>query len=152
MHTKMQPSRITNIDVFLQTSKEGYGGFQMNPPKQQEKLQHKEMDDTRALIDENELLIMEEYAERLPRGKRQLKLNMPELRDMLISNVLESSAGTKTSGINAGGKLSYKEYNDKGKNTAKLLSMKEHMYTIKNKNKLVTNPNPTSFKNVGVRF
>lgn len=148
----MQPSRINNIDVFLQTSKEGYGGFQMNPPKQQEKLQYKEQEENRALVDENELLIMEEYAERLPRGKRQLKLNMPELRDMLISNVLESAAGTKTSGINSGGKLSYKEYNNRGTNTAKLLSMKEHMYTIKNKNKLPTNPNPTSFKNLGVKF
>ena len=148
----MQPSRINNIDVFLQTSKEGYGGFQMNPPKQQEKLQYKEQEENRALVDENELLIMEEYAERLPRGKRQLKLNMPELRDMLISNVLESAAGTKTSGINSGGKLSYKEYNNMGTNTAKLLSMKEHMYTIKNKNKLPTNPNPTSFKNLGVKF
>lgn len=148
----MRPSRLTNIDVFLQTSKEGYGGFQMNPPKPQEMLQYKEPEDTRALIDENELIIMEQYAERLPRGKRQLKLNMPELRDMLISSVLESSAGTKTSGINSGGKLSYKEYNDQGKNTAQLLNMKQHIYTIKNKNKLPTNPNPTSFKNVGVVF
>ena len=149
---KNQPSRITNIDLFLQTAKEGYGGFQMNPPKKEEKLNYKPMDDKRALVDEDELVIMEAYAERLPRGKRQLKLNVPELRDMLISKVLEQSAGTKTSGINAGGKLSYKEYNDQGKNTAKLLSMKEHMYTIKNKNKLSTNPNPTSFKNVGVKF
>lgn len=99
-------------------------------------------------------LQMQEYAKWVPRGKRALKLNIPELRDLLVSNDLESAPLTKTAGLNKGGKLSYA---DGQKKMSKLLTQQEHLQqiTIKNENRGKNeanvgggpNPNFASFKN-----
>jgi hypothetical protein len=92
-------------------------------------------------ISESQFIIMKEYATHLPRGKRELSLNMDMLNNLLVSTQLESTAKlTQTSGLAQGGLV--------GDNFKKkiLLNQKEHLFRILNKNKLKTNPNPTSFK------
>lgn len=90
----------------------------------------------------DEMIINEQYAQYLPRGKRQLKLNLPELRDAVVAKDLIAAPLTKTSGRNAGGNMSIKP--DVLPNPK---TQKEYMLSIQNKNKLPKNPNPTSFKN-----
>ena len=96
-------------------------------------------------ITEDEYLTMLEYAKWLPHGKRQLKLNYPELRDMLVSHDLEKAPLTKTSGLNKGGKTAIEG--------ARALTQREHLATILNKNRIKkaafpgTNPNFASFAN-----
>ncbi len=96
-------------------------------------------------ITEDEYLTMLEYAKWLPHGKRQLKLNYAELRDMLVSHDLEQAPLTKTSGLNKGGKTALEG--------AKALTQREHIATIMNQNRINkkqwphTNPNFTSFAN-----
>ena len=110
----------------------------------------------KSVMSEDAFLTLREYAKWLPRGKRQLRLNMSELREMLVSNDLKDTPLTKMNGLNSGGKLSFAS-NQSTQNVAKLLSQSEHIegVTIKNKNRLKSasnlkggfNPNYTSFKN-----
>lgn len=96
-------------------------------------------------ITEDEYITMQEYARWLPHGKRQLKLNYPELRNMLVSHDLEKAPLTKTSGLNKGGKVAVEG--------ARALTQREHLATIMNKNRIKkaqfpgTNPDFTSFAN-----
>lgn len=78
-------------------------------------------------MSEDEYITMLEYAKYLPRGKRMMKLNYPELRDMMVSNELMKNPLDVTSGLRKGGKVAYE-------GTA-ILSQKEHMLNILNKNK-----------------
>ena len=90
---------------------------------------------------------MEQFATFLPRGKRKLKLNMPELRNELLSKRGVNQM-TDTSGLRNGG-LAALSGNKKAppKKATQELTQKTILYNIKNKNKLASNPNPTSFKN-----
>jgi hypothetical protein len=90
---------------------------------------------------------MEQFATYLPRGYRRLKLNMPELRDELLSK-RGMNQGTDTNGLRSGGKAAMSG-NKKAppKKATQELTQKTILYNIKNKNKLASNPNPTSFKN-----
>ena len=103
-------------------------------------------------ITEDEYVAMLTYQRLLPRGKRKLKLNYPELRDQLIAVQEIGAPLTDSSGLNDGGKLSL------GMPVKKLKEMtqREHNITIKNKNRVFSpenatpdgkNPNPTSWKN-----
>ena len=87
-------------------------------------------------------VILENYAQYLPRGKRQLKLNVKELTDAVLARDLIAAPLTKTSGLNRGGLLSLTT--QKPKNPK---SQSEYIATIKNKNNLERNPNFTGFKN-----
>jgi len=53
-------------------------------------------------IDESEYIAMEQFAKLLPRGKRKLKLNMPELRTEVLSNP-KLEPLTEVSGLKNGG-------------------------------------------------
>ena len=105
----------------------------------------KAVEDSSLTLDE--FIAMEEFAQYLPRGKRKLKLNLPELRNELLSKK-GIYQGTDKDGLRSGGKASMTG-NEKAppKQATKELDQKTILYTIKNKNKLKTNPNPTSFKN-----
>lgn len=95
----------------------------------------------RAEISENEYLTMLAYAHWLPSGKRKLKLNYPELREMLVAKDLEQAPLTQTSGLSKGGMVSVKD--------PKILhemTQQEHL-TLLNKNRLKNNPVYTSFRN-----
>ena len=133
-------SKISNQNVYLNVKKNSVGGFQ-NPTlgKPEKLIDNKQKDKAKAEITEDEMIVMQEYAKYLPRGKRKLKLNVKELRDTVLANDLMAIPLTKTSGLNSGGNLSLKGGNP--------MEQKEYLYTIKNKNKLPNNPNPTSFKN-----
>ena len=109
-------------------------------------------------ITTDEYAVMERFAELLPRGHRKLKLNLPELRDALLSNQ-KLNAMTNTQGLRAGG-LASMTNNDKAnakKSTKEIksLNQKDISYIIQNKNRVKNevnlkggfNPNPTSFKN-----
>ena len=107
------------------------------------------------MIDEKEYVAMLAYAKFLPRGKRMLKLNYPELRDMLIGTQEKGAPLTKVSGLNAGGKLSQQMPVKK----LKAMTQMQHHYTIKNDNRVRSmrnatpdkkNPNFTSWKNKNV--
>ena len=104
-------------------------------------------------IDEKEYIAMLTYAKYLPRGKRMLKLNYPELRDMLIGVQEKGAPLTKTTGLNSGGKLS----KDMPVKKLREMSQKQHLVTIKNENRVRSMrnatadkkaPNPSSWKNL----
>lgn len=141
---------ITSSDVFLQVRSNSVAGMHdpskeiyhnsklpMNIAKKVEK----------SNIDEQQFLTMSAYAKWLPHGKRQLKLNYPELRDMLVATDLTKAPLTKESGLNSGGKIAM--------DGLKAMSQKEHMTTILNTNRVRNdsvnyggfNPSYTSFKN-----
>ena len=111
----------------------------------------------KSTMSEEAYLTMTEYAKWLPRGKRQLRLNQSELRELLISNDLKKTSLTKISGLNSGGKLAFGS-NQGTKQVQKLLTQAEHIKTntILNNNRVSNsfynfkggkNPNYTSFKN-----
>ena len=134
-------SKISNEKVYLNVKKNSVGGFQNPKLGKPEKLVDNDKDkgNVKAEISQDEMIVMEEYAKYLPRGKRQLKLNVKELRNTVLANDLMAAPLTKTSGLNRGGNLSLIGGKPK--------EQKEYLYTIQNKNKLPNNPNPTSFKN-----
>lgn len=107
--------------------------------------QMKRLEDSNISLDE--FIVMEQFAKYLPRGNRKLKLNMPELRDELLSKKGMNQL-TNTDGLRSGGLASFTG-NQKAppKKATKELEQKTILYTIKNKNRLKTNPNYTSFKN-----
>lgn len=114
---------------------------------------HKAIED--GLIDEKEYIAMLAYAKYLPRGKRMLKLNYPELRDMLIGVQEKEAPLTDLHGLNSGGKLSQQMPVKK----LKAMTQMQHHYTIKNDNRVRSmrnatpdkkNPNFTSWKNKNV--
>jgi len=107
--------------------------------------QQKKLDDSPLTLDE--FIAMEEFAKYLPRGKRKLKLNMPELRDELLSKEGVFQL-TDSTGLRQGGLASRTgDLKAPPKKATQELDQKTIIYTIKNKNKLKSNPNPTSFKN-----
>ena len=105
----------------------------------------KKLEDSKMSLDE--FIVMEQFAKYLPRGKRKVKLNMPELRDDLLSKS-NLNQGTDTNGLRSGG-LAARTGNLKAppKQATKELEQKTMLFTIKNDNRLKTNPNYTSFKN-----
>ncbi len=105
----------------------------------------KKIEDSNLSLDE--FIVMEEFAQYLPRGHRKLKLNMPELRDQLLSKKGVNQM-TDSDGLRSGG-LASRTGNLKAppKQATKELDQKTILYTIKNKNRIKTNPNYTSFKN-----
>ena len=105
----------------------------------------KKLEDSTMSLDE--YIVMEQFAKYLPRGNRKLKLNMPELRDDLLSK-RNLNQGTDTNGLRSGG-LAARTGNLKAppKKATKELEQKTMLFTIKNDNRLKTNPNYTSFKN-----
>lgn len=103
-------------------------------------------------ITEKEYLAMLTYAKYLPRGKRELKLNYPELRDMLVGVQERDAPLTKSSGLNSGGLLSRNMPVKK----LKAMSQAQHTITIKNENRVRAmrnaskdkkNPNYASWRN-----
>ena len=110
----------------------------------------------KSVMSEDAFLAMREYAKWLPRGKRQLKLSFPELRDMLVSNDLKDTPLTKLSGLDNGGKLAFAS-NQSTKQVQKLPTQAENIkgVTIMNNNRLKSesnfkggfNLNYSSFKN-----
>lgn len=109
------------------------------------KTQKKKLEDSKISLDE--FIAMEEFAKYLPRGNRKLKLNMPELRNELLSkNGLYQ--GTDVDGLRSGG-LAARTGGEKAppKKATKELDQKTLLFTIKNNNRLKSNPNYTSFKN-----
>lgn len=138
---------IKSEDIYLQSRKARIDG------KQTYNAGKLKMDDTmmkkiqNSNITLDEFIVMEEFAQYLPRGNRKLKLNMPELRDELLSKKGVNQV-TDADGLRSGG-LAARTGNLKAppKQATKELDQKTILYTIKNKNRLKTNPNYTSFKN-----
>ena len=90
---------------------------------------------------------MEQFATFLPRGRRKLRLNMPELREELLSK-RGMNQGTNVDGLRSGGKAAMTgNMKAPPKKATSELDQATILYNIMNKNKLATNPNPTSFKN-----
>jgi len=123
------------------------------------KLNEKVMKDIEnSKISLDEYIALQEFAQYLPRGHRKLKLNIPELRDELLSsknlNPLTDRQGLRSGGkasMTNGGKVDPK----KSSKIIKEASQADLLFTIKNKNRLKSrvnadrsfNPNYTSFKN-----
>ena len=141
---------LTDKTIYLQVRRESVQGFHEGQPKNnyqgipsnKTKMVENEQKTSMDKITQDEMIINEQYAQYLPRGKRQLKLNVPELRNAVLANDLIAAPLTKTSGRNAGGNMSIKP--DVLPNPK---TQKEYINTILNKNKLPQNPNPSSFKN-----
>lgn len=137
----------------------GYKNLNKTGEKKTVKMSKEMMDKIeKSKISTDEYAVMEKFAGLLPRGHRKLKLNLPELRDALLSNQ-KLNAMTQTQGLRAGG-LAAMTNNDKAnakKSTKEIksLNQKDISYIIQNKNRVKSevnlrngfNPNPTSFKN-----
>lgn len=104
-------------------------------------------------ISESEFLTMLVFAREQPSGNRKLKLNYSELSKQLTDQPLNKQALEDRAGINRGGKASMAKTGTKG---VKLLDQRNHLYNIKNLNRVQNpknatqgdyNPNYTSFKN-----
>ena len=123
----------------------GYKTYKAGTGKMTDKMQQKIKDSTISL---DEFIAMEQFASYLPRGKRKLKLNMPELRNELLSKSGVNQM-TDVSGLRSGG-LAARTGNLKAppKKATQELDQRTILYTIKNNNRLKGNPTPTSFKNV----
>lgn len=134
-------SQITNKDIYTQVRKNSVNGLRLgNDPAIANPLPSKPKEpEVESKFSLDEMILLENYAQYLPRGKRQLKLNIPELRDAVLSKDLISAPLTKTSGLNRGGLLSI--------TTKQPKTQIEYLATIQNKNNLKTNPNFAGFKN-----
>ena len=141
---------LTDKQLYLQVKRESVQGEKKGQPmnnyqgvpSSKTQMVDNEQKTSMDKFSQDEMIINEQYAQYLPRGKRQLKLNLPELRNAVLANDLIAAPLTKTSGRNAGGNMSIKP--DVLPNPK---TQKEYIGTILNKNKLPQNPNPTSFKN-----
>lgn len=157
-----QNIKIPSLIVNTERLKETLGGFKdlsKKGEKQMVDLQFQKMKKMEKMgIDLDDYIIMEQFAQYLPRGKRKLKINIPELRDKLLSNQ-KLNALTDTSGLRSGGLIAMTGNNKAVamKSTKKLKeeTQKGFQFTIKNKNRIKSevnlnggfNPNYTSFKN-----
>ena len=127
-------SKITSDNVYLQIKKDSVGGHKKPVLPKNKDLSKNDETIKKDKMSQDDMIIMEQYAQYLPSGKRQLKLNMSELRDTVLSNDLLEAPLTKTSGLNRGGNISLK-----------LKTQGEYISnTIENKNRLRNNPKYTS--------
>ena len=153
---------ITSNTVYLKVSKESIGGKQdINASQDIPKLTEKELENRgRARISQEEYIVMEQFATLLPKGNRKLRLNMPELKDEMLSNP-KLQPMTDTSGLKTGG-LASTEFNGNAKKSVKKIKemeQKDFKVSIKNNNRVTApenysstnlngyNPDYTSFKN-----
>jgi hypothetical protein len=152
---------IATNTILLKTARNDLGGEKeiKREPNPNVKLDDKMVQDIeKSEINVNQFILMEEFATYLPRGKRKLKLNMPELRDHLLSSD-KLNPLTNTDGLRSGGTASMVS-GDKAKplpatKEIKEMSQKSYLFTIKNKNRVRSdanlnngfNPNYSSFKN-----
>lgn len=138
---------IPSNSILLQSRKAQIDGKQTYKPTtfKVNDSKMKKIEDANLSLDE--FIVMEEFAQYLPRGHRKLKLNMPELRDQLLSKKGVNQM-TDSDGLRSGG-LAARTGNLKAppKQATKELDQKTILYTIKNKNRIKENPNYTSFKN-----
>lgn len=138
---------IPSSQILLNSRKARIDGKQTynDPTYKLSDTKMKKLEDSKISLDE--FIATEQFAKYLPRGNRKLKLNMPELRDDLLSK-RGLNQGTDTNGLRSGG-LAARTGNLKAppKKATKELSQKAMLFTIKNDNRLKTNPNYTSFKN-----
>ena len=138
---------IPSNTILLQSRKSRIDGKQTyNPPTYKlDDAKMKKIEDSNITLDE--FIVMEQFAQYLPRGKRKLKLNMPELRDELLSKK-GLYQGTDSYGLRSGGLASMTGGGKAPPEKAtKELDQKAIIYSIKNNNRISTNPNYTSFKN-----
>ena len=150
---------LSHNSLYLNISKQSIDGKQdlSKSDKERVKLSSKIKEKIeQSRIDENDYIAMEEFAKLLPRGKRKLKLNMPELRDEVMSNP-KLEPLTDVSGLKNGGLVSYQMNGNavNGSKKIKDLQQKDFSLTIKNNNRVSSdvnlnngkNPNYSSFKN-----
>ncbi len=153
---------ISTKSIVENSMAEPLGGFKKvirNHKGKMIKLPEKVMKDIEnSKISVEEYIALNEFAQFLPRGHRKLKLNMPELRDALLSSQ-KLNAMTDTQGLRMGGMMARagdeKANVKKANQLLKEYKQSDLLFTIKNKNRLKSrvnidrsfNPNYTSFKN-----
>lgn len=150
---------MLNNNLYLNVSKQSIAGKHdlSKSDKERVKLDGKIKEKIQqSRIDENDYIAMEQFAKLLPRGKRKLKLNMPELREEVMSNP-KLEPLTDLAGLKNGGLVSYKMNGNAVKGSKKIneLQQKDFSLTIKNNNRVSSevnlnngkNPNYSSFKN-----
>ena len=136
-------NEISDKQIYLQVQKESVVGLRQGMASKPIPIPSQEPQPVpKSSISMEEKVILENYAQYLPRGKRQLKLNVKELTDAVLARDLIAAPLTKTSGLNRGGLLSLTTEKPK-----KPKSQTEYIASIKNKNNLERNPNFTGFKN-----
>jgi len=137
-------SRISSGNIRLNRRKQSVGGFR-DPPTgkdvEVEKLPQSVRDRLeKSLIDEDTYLKMLYFAKYQPSGRR--KLNDENLSSMVIGQ--DEAPMTDTQGLRKGGQTSISILKN---NSIKPLKTKPLNLSIKNNNRLKSNPNYTSFKN-----
>ncbi len=152
---------IPSSNITFKTLKNDLGGYQniKAEPQPNIKLDEKTLAKIEASpLTTDEYIIMEQFAQYLPRGKRKMKLNIPELRTELLSygglNALTDSDGLRSGG-SAAMTNNFKANPKKSTKEIKEMEQKNFNLTIKNNNRVSSkanlnngkNPNYTSFKN-----
>ena len=153
---------ITSNTVYLKVAKESIGGKQdINAMETIPKFKEKKDDfKGKARLTKDEYIAMEQFAKLLPRGNRKLRLNLPELRQEMLSNPklkpLTDEAGLKTGGLVS---VNLKGDAVSGTKLIKEMEQKDFKITIKNNNRVTApenysstnfngyNPDYSSFKN-----
>lgn len=137
-------SRISSSNIRLNRRKQSVGGYRNPPTGKAVKIetlpQSVKNRLEKSLIDEDTYLEMLYFAKYQPAGRR--KLNDENLSSMVIGE--DEAPMTDTQGLRKGGKTSISILKD---NSIKPLKTKPLNLSIKNNNRLKTNPNYTSFKN-----
>jgi hypothetical protein len=130
---------ISNKNIFQSVQKQSLQGKQIYTSEKKEDIPYKaDKKERKGKITDKEFIIMTEYAAALPRGKRQMNINIPEMKDLLVSRDLQIAPLSKSSGLNSGGNISMQK-------TFK--QQYEYIESLKNKNTLTKTPVLTSFKN-----
>lgn len=137
-------TRITSGNIRLNRRKQSVGGYR-NPPTgkdvEVEKMPQSVRDRLeKSLIDEDTYLNMLYFAKYQPNGRR--KLNDENLSSMVVGE--DDAPLTNTQGLRKGGTVAISMLKD---NSRKPLKTKPLNLSIKNNNRLKSNPNYTSFKN-----
>ncbi len=162
---RQQNARITNDNIRLQTRRNVIQGEEI--PAETLPDYHLPVKIRKALkqsrISSEDFIIMEQYAKYLPRGKRQLlRLDVPELKKVLVGNVLAKDQLNNRDGLRQGGDVANMIDMDKPKEEIlKTLLTQKEQHNVFNGKRVIGNhnytrirglpdngnPNPTSFIN-----
>ena len=161
---RFSDARISQPDINLQVRRASIDGNDIPPTEVPTYNLPKHIKKKIAVsrISDEDYIILQQYAKYLPRGKRELlRLDMPEMKKLLLGNILEKASLTNDSGLRNGGQVAQMVLEDDAndKIVKKLLTQQEQhkiyngqaVQSIYNYNKGFAlnnqNPNPNGFIN-----
>jgi len=142
-------AKISDSTIAVNARRQSVGGYR-NPPTGKEikteelpKAVQKRLEKAEISQEQYEQMLLFAQNASWLAGHRKLKMNDEKLRNLVVSSTNSEVGRTDTAGLRQGGKMTEAILSK----SRKPLKGKSMELTIKNKNKLKQNPNPTSFKN-----